>query len=149
MSPAAVLGKTAGWLLGVLVRTDTTLTEFFSSALLYAWALYFVLPFAAPRSDAMQDLIAITARYGGRWAIAGLCLVVAVTQTAANLARHRRWRRKVAFAASLLYGFLCALCSYDLPGAIFNYTTAVCSFVSAVVYLRLSLPLPRPWADPE
>jgi hypothetical protein len=150
MSAFSTMEKKAGGLIAMLVRTDTTIAEFWSSTLLIAWSLFFAFPISRPRSEVMQDLVDMMGPVGGRWTLAAICLGLGAAQALANFNRHRKWRRKLAFGCSVFYGFISILTFYALAGAILVYTAAVCSLVSGVIYLRLSLELmDRPWVDAE
>jgi hypothetical protein len=143
MNPLALFRTVTERLLALLLRTDTTLAEFWSSTMLLAWGIGFLDPWPEPAGCAESIVAQSVGEFGGEVLLGSICLLLGAAQSFGNLKGSRRVRRVSAFCASVFFGFLCILALGWMPSAVFAKTTAVASFVQAIVYLRLSLSAPR------
>ncbi len=128
-------------LVALLVRTETSLAEFWSSTLLLVWAAGFFSRAPLPEGNAVHEIAVMVRPIGGQLFLGVLCLTVGLAQSIGNLAGYYRLRQLSAFVTAVLYGFLSLLGFHAVPTAIFNRTAAVAALVSGIVYLRFSLSL--------
>jgi len=140
------LENVAEAVLKTLVRTDTTLIEFQSSTTFLAFA---AMMFSGEHLFSNLPIYGAMQRFASERVWGLVCLLLGGVQSAANLYHHRHWRRTAAFGAACGWAFIAILIELVTPWTTALPVYAGFSLMQAIVYLRLSIPAPRPWVDPE
>jgi hypothetical protein len=121
--------------LQVLTETDTTLAEFWTSTMLFGWALFFFDPWPAGSGTIYFHMAQVLPELV--WGI--LCGALAIVMSYGNVTRTLRFRRVGAFLSSVLFLFVTMIGMAADIHALYVPTYATNSLVMAVVYLRLSV----------